>query len=149
MKYIFLFLVLVTTLHTPAYGDEWSRAFSVRARLMAVTPECMFRCGRLVVIQSKETNAWAGKKFLVVTKTIINKTKSDDELAFIIGHEMGHYLQPKTLSGKAAEFDADTRGMSIMKRAGYNPMAAITFLNRLHVTFASPSSSERIRNLMK
>lgn len=60
---------------------------------------------------------------------------NDDELAYIISHEIGHcldfYRGPMSLTNsffnkKAFEKSADLQSVDLMTKAGYNPIAAIT-----------------------
>ena len=62
-------------------------------------------------------------------------TDNDDELAYVIGHEMGHcldfYKGPTFATNylfnkKAFEKSADLQAVDLMTKAGYNPIAAIT-----------------------
>lgn len=66
---------------------------------------------------------------------------NDDELAAVISHEMGHNLDlykgsfgkilVMTFNGKQYEYKADLVGIDIMTKAGYNPIAAITVMNKI------------------
>lgn len=76
---------------------------------------------------------------------------TDDEIAFIIGHEIGHYVFPNT-SGKNVEFFADEFSVLLMKKLGFNTAWAVTLLEKLKSSGQSdthPMSQERIENIKK
>lgn len=66
---------------------------------------------------------------------------NDDELAYIIGHEISHCLDyydgfmkwafVMTFNGKAYEYKADLIGIDLMVKAGYNPLASISAANKI------------------
>jgi len=67
---------------------------------------------------------------------------SDDELASVLAHEMGHFQQLSTgfwpwkrvkmlLAPKYYEYDADLKGIDYMVKAGYNPLAMISADNKI------------------
>ncbi|MCL5670127.1 MAG: M48 family metalloprotease, partial [Acidobacteria bacterium] len=76
--------------------------------------------------------------------------RNPDEMAFVIGHEIGHTIDANTCSGsgvatnasfgipliqdqwwKFCENHADNIGLQLMSGAGYNPRAAITVFQKL------------------
>lgn len=130
---------------------------------------------RFTIVEAKEDdqpNAFAlpgGPVY--VTRSLFDLIKSDDELASILGHEVGHVVAKHTVKRIQAvlgmqalqilavgvggvdsrthrgmdlaltsllleysqqdELEADRLGARYTKRAGYNPSAAITFMERL------------------
>lgn len=59
---------------------------------------------------------------------------SESELAFVVGHELGHILQFRTgllVFNSNAEFDADEYGMLLSLAAGYDPYAAAGALAKI------------------
>jgi len=67
---------------------------------------------------------------------------TDDELAAILSHELGHITQLSTgnwlwkrtkmrFAPKYYEHDADLKGIDYMVKAGYNPLAMITLFNKI------------------
>ncbi|MDP2704127.1 MAG: AarF/UbiB family protein [bacterium] len=70
-------------------------------------------------------------------RAILNDEKyrlTEDKLAFIMAHELGHLFQSwedegiarAVLGSSVKEKDADQRGFRLMNEAGYNPRAALT-----------------------
>ncbi|HHL39060.1 MAG TPA: hypothetical protein ENJ37_00995 [Deltaproteobacteria bacterium] len=86
---------------------------------------------------------------VVITSGLIEAADSDDELAFVIGHELAHVIgrdfgqaalpaiiRPDKLTRKLArEIAADMGGMYVAEKAGYNPYAAIRILTRIAPDF--------------
>lgn len=89
----------------------------------------------------KIVNAYASLQYktVFICYGILPYLDNDDELAALIGHEMGHALDAyggffkwadMKLNSKEYEFKADLVGIDLMVRAGYNPIAAITMANK-------------------
>lgn len=89
----------------------------------------------------KNVNAFSimNPKLVVVSSGLLPYIDNDDELAFIMGHEMAHALDayqgvPRWIAmkfnSKAYEYKADLIGIDLMEKAGYNPIAAITEMNK-------------------
>ncbi|PIQ81828.1 MAG: hypothetical protein COV76_06950 [Candidatus Omnitrophica bacterium CG11_big_fil_rev_8_21_14_0_20_64_10] len=108
---------------------------------------------------------------IFVTTSLMELAESDDELASVLGHEMGHIAAKHSIKrmqaamgmqlfqlvaagtgatdartrqgmqlalgslmleySQADELESDRLGVKYMEAAGYDPMASITFLNRL------------------
>ena len=147
----------------------------VSARLVAVTDRKELSY-RFTVVEPKEgedePNAFAlpGGP-IYVTNSLFKLVHSDDELAAVLGHEMGHVVAKHTVKqlqgamglqlleilaaatrtadartsqgmnlaftslfmeySQGDELQADRLGVKYTKLAGYNPSAAITFMERL------------------
>ncbi|MCS7223623.1 MAG: M48 family metallopeptidase, partial [Armatimonadetes bacterium] len=150
-----------------------------------------------VLKEDKELNAFAAPGgFIYITDALVKVLESDDEIAFVLGHEIGHisgdHIRKRLsqmllgstlldiLTGRSSqsvqlgsqvafllyergysrnhERDADTRAITYMQRAGYNPIAALTALKKLGDQrhrglvkwFAThPSPPERVERLAK
>ena len=85
------------------------------------TPQC---AGVPTVLTRSEVNAWSDGHWIAVTSAMLEYA-DDDELAFIIGHEMAHNL------GEKGERQADRRGQDIATMAGYDPNAGHRLMKRL------------------
>ena len=70
-------------------------------------------------------NAFAsrGQRSIVVYSELVRASKTDDELAMVIGHELGHIILAHDSSAPRAEADADYFGAYAIALAGYDPAA--------------------------
>jgi Zn-dependent protease with chaperone function len=107
-------------------------------------PACL---GRVRLAYSKQTNAFANGRYVVMTTAMLAFLRSDDELAVVLGHELSHNIfgHPSTHDeeglltglgiGKPSamwrrEETADRFGLRLMAAAGYDLDAAIPFWRR-------------------
>lgn len=102
---------------------------------------------RFVVATDTTLNAWSDGGAVAVTVRLVDFVHTDDELAFVIAHEMEHDIlhhaerthghSPLLASFgvgaatiKATEVEADRFAVRLMLRAGYDPLAGEAFLRR-------------------
>lgn len=143
------------------------------------------------VSDKDEANAYANiNKEIYVYKGMLNYATTDDEIAAVISHEMGHIinghnakqtilnnvinnlttgnstadntnaavgavavqeLSSTTLSRKD-EYEADLSGVDLLVKAGYNPLAMISVLNKIcgnyvDILSTHPSGEKRLMNI--
>ena len=106
-------------------------------------------CGyNIRLAQTSTINAYADGKNITMTSGMMDFVKNDDELALIIGHELGHNTMGhirKIVSNiilsvggtrytRPFETEADYVGLYYMVRAGYNPEGVEDFWQRLAIT---------------
>jgi predicted Zn-dependent protease len=101
--------------------------------------------GEVILTNSSDLNAWSDGHHVIVTTAMMRETANDDELAFIIAHEMAHNIlghaswhkDSLSLFGilgigssrvKRMEMDADSYAVPLMSAAGYAPGAGVNFL---------------------
>lgn len=101
--------------------------------------------GDVILSDSSDLNAWSDGHRVVVTTAMMQQAANDDELAFIIAHEMAHNILGHAdghkdslglfgLLGfgssrvKRMEMDADSYAVPLMSAAGYMPGAGVSFL---------------------
>lgn len=105
-------------------------------------------------------------KNITINRGVLLYTKNDDELAAIIAHEIAHSLEAygsifkitaMTINAQKYETQADLRSIDYMVKAGYNPVAAITFMNKVStephfdwgIIFTHPKGSKRLLSMYK
>ena len=146
-----------------ASGDEFDRVQRVSKRLLSVSTGPSVE---IVLIDSKVINAWSlnlgpGQGLVCIPIGLVRwQEDADGELAFIVGHELGHAWDEscKTFSGRArlskksfslgkilfgasegdevgdqrtCEYRADAIGLQLLARAQYRAEDAITAFQRL------------------
>lgn len=84
--------------------------------------------------------AWARNKKLAVSDAMLRFAASDNELAFVISHELSHIILAHSTSsfgrGSAGlEREADHIGLFLMARAGYDSAEGIDLLLRMAEAF--------------
>lgn len=116
--------------------------------LLDSIPACL---GRVRLARSKQVNAFANGRYVVMTTAMLDFLRSDDELAVVLAHELSHNILrhpalldeqgvPKkglfrAIGGNAkkvwqTEAEADRFGIRLMATAGYDVGAAIPFWRR-------------------
>lgn len=113
-------------------------------------------------------NAYSSRmsKSVVIYSGLLQYIDNDDELASVLGHEMAHSLDSydgpakwlsMTFNSKQYEYKADLIGVDLMVKAGYNPIAAITLMNKwmgespydFGLFTSHPQTSKRLFNMYK
>jgi beta-barrel assembly-enhancing protease len=95
---------------------------------------------RFELLPSGKLNARADGETVRITTAVVNETRDDAELAFVIAHEMAHNIagHPALLKaqGRSAgrvretEIEADRMAIRLMRGAFYDPYAAARFWAR-------------------
>jgi beta-barrel assembly-enhancing protease len=92
------------------------------------------------VVPSSKLTATAAGRYVQLSSGIVDAARDEDELAFVIAHEMAHnILEHKARLDKqgrkaaavlATEIEADEVGLQLMRGAGYDPHGAERFWAR-------------------
>jgi len=94
--------------------------------------------GWIKVSGSPIFNAYSKRGNITLNRGLVDAL-NDDELAFVIGHEMAHAIlghnTPGHLGGVAAELEADRYGVRFAMRAGYDPEAAVSVIKKGTLTW--------------
>ncbi len=104
---------------------------------------------RFVLSRSPEHQAWAKRREVVLQSGLLTLLKRDDELAFIMAHELAHILLGHTLPGKEKELknqktrtimekQADALGIQLMTKAGYDPKASEATIRSIDLIDSGP-----------
>lgn len=85
---------------------------------------------------SNAISAGADGRRVSISSGLVRKAGRDDELAFILGHEMAHNLRRPEETGdrarsRAREVEADRIGLILAARAGYDTAGTADFVRRL------------------
>jgi beta-barrel assembly-enhancing protease len=93
------------------------------------------------LLPSGTLNAWRDGDIVQLSTRILDATNNDDELAFILAHEMAHaFLKHPDLAAQKGmtraairdtETEADRLALTLMAEAGFEPMAAPRLWARL------------------
>ena len=156
-----LLLTLLVACSVPLGVSERQRLESVSTALKATMDleSCPYPCALVVPVALPDLNAWIDTDNLVIAVTIrlIAYTNNDDELAFVVAHELGHlfilaFVCRDCASGSAGEEVADRLAMVLMEDAGYDNAAALVLLRRFNRDFqwesgTHPSFAQRIAAL--
>ncbi len=121
-----------------------------------------------LVARDKTINATSHRfsKNVTIHQGILPYVDNDDELAFIIGHEISHSLDAyggvpawiaNNFNSKHYEYKSDLMGIDMMVKAGYNPVAALTCANKFMPEdqwdfgffFSHPKTSKRLMEMYK
>lgn len=135
--------------------DQQVRLEGVLTRLLLAVPHSP--AVSVEVASCDAANAYVGDGQIKVCLGMLRFVKSDDELAVVLGHELGHLptSAEQGLLGAGqidAERQADIRGLFYAHRAGYDIRAGAAVFERMAVELSSglweadshPSHAERI-----
>ena len=128
---------LATALSKPPAMLVIERKGVRRTLSLSGLPGC---ASRIELVPGKKLNAAADGTIVQITSAVLEQTKDDDELAFIIAHEMAHNILRhseqldrigrSTANIRMTETEADRLGLKLMRAAGYDPLAAARFWER-------------------
>lgn len=136
-------------------------------RLQTLKLSAQAGCGGDVALaNSSQLNAWSDGTHVVVTTAMTKLARSDDEIAFVIAHEMAHNIlghakvagQRRGIFGgitqaRRDETDADSFAVNLMSRGGYQPQGGIAFLRTVGrrmwwaLSLDHPTFDRRIRTV--
>ena len=120
--------------------------------------------GETALVNSNRSNAWSDGRRVVVTTGMMRLAHNDDELAFVIAHEMAHNMlghaqaSSRSIFGlgsgeKRQELAADYDAVWLMTAAGYRAEGSISFLRTirrrfwLNLSLDHPSFGSRLRTV--
>lgn len=84
---------------------------------------------RIAILPGGSLNAWANGTDVIVGEALLAASRNDDDLAFVIAHELAHNILRATTGetpGREAELAADRLGLALVTGAGYDPARALT-----------------------
>jgi hypothetical protein len=134
-------------------GRHHCRLGDMSAASHRPAPAAMDCPGFIEMVDQASINASTNGDTLRISEGLV-KVASDDELAFALGHELGHMLRGHTYAllrdRYELEMEADQIGLAMAVAAGYRPEAAIDLLHRIreeqgHPFVSSTHPSEMAR----
>ncbi len=109
----------------------------------------------LIVLKTPMANAWTDGKNITITTGLLNIINgNDDELAMVLGHEMGHVINYDLEHGamemilnyqidnRYKEAAADKMGAYIMMRAGFNECNGYSIMMKFKEAFGDDAGAE-------
>lgn len=104
--------------------------------------------GRAALTESSSLNAWSDGRRVVLSTAMTSLAASDDELAFVVAHEMAHNILGHFSGGKGSrsllgglglgfsrirrgEIEADAYAVRLMSEAGYGGQGATLVLEKM------------------
>lgn len=104
---------------------------------MEVTLTAPLACpARIRIAEASSRNAFADGAYAVFSARLVAETKSEDELAALVGHELAHNFLGHRVEREATgdrprkreqEAEADAFSLRLMAVSGYDPQAALNF----------------------
>src|SRR5574344_1219839 len=183
---VFIFIFLFTSVNVFADETEifdvsslsmqnfWERNGKYEQKILDVGTKILNanKIDKRVAIQAnrnlKTINAMTSlsDKTVIVYFGILPYIDNDDELAYIMSHEIAHALDAyggplkwatMAFNSKSYETKADLIGIDLMVKAGYNPIAAITMANKsfpedywdIWIFTTHPKTSVRLMDMYK
>lgn len=110
----------------------------------------------LKIIKSPSNDGYISGNVITLSHTLLKNIGTDyDQIAFLLGHEIGHYILGHCRFGylfdsHRCEFNADKFSAELMRDAGYNVQRGIKLFDSFdiqHATKTHPSVEERINRL--
>lgn len=144
-------IALPRTVSRRADYSRTAATAEVLAAALAQPPAILFLTSRTIsisgdrgcpssveLVPGRQLNALADGRHVQISGTMYQFAASDDELAFIIAHELAHNLLPEAAratdgSGqRLAELAADRSAIRMMACAGYDTRVVVPLMERLH-----------------
>lgn len=85
-------------------------------------------------------NSWGG---VSINTAMLKFVKNKEELAMVLAHELGHWLEEDDLDQWTSEYEADRIGADLIRNIGYNVCVAKKILLRLHGGGSHPPTISR------
>lgn len=158
---IHIFIGLLLAASTTANAEDLSH---IKARIAVIGARVAKGIGiepKILVIDERKPEAYVyPDRTVIITKGLAELAGSDDETAFVIGHELAHITKehckeeeilsilndPSLPNWKRQEIEADINGINYARKAGYNPSSAEKLLSKMlyYTDVSTEAFAERI-----
>lgn len=150
---LFLFHYLYPTLGTTeVVGDKFREAPHVTYNKIKAASGFK-TSAELVILPNADLRAYTNHRHIYMSQGFLDFLKSTDELAVILGHELGHIYQSHTfrtpLEPIAAEAESDRLGYLWASNAGYNACAISETFLRMGNTYGNHKTKTHPTNLSR
>jgi len=100
----------------------------------------------LIIVDTPMVNAWTNGSYIAITTGMLKFLHNNDEIAFVLGHELGHVLLghtslPDDLGPQIHESNADKYGAYLAIRAGYDICAGKKVWDRMIEKYGAMTAS--------
>lgn len=95
-----------------------------------------------------DVGAYAQNGNVTVCYETLSNVRNDDEIARVLGHELGHIANGDMSSSKGNEYRADASAAVYMRAAGYNVCRGAALIKRRNLPESSDHPSDYNRWLM-
>lgn len=142
-------------LHENSLESKVIKAQEIYTQLLKYTGVTGYLNPKINIINSGLINAWTDGESVNITVGMLNFIKNNDELALVIGHEIGHVILGHLvvddgIDQRLKEANSDKYSIYLMLRAGYNVCNADELWKRLVLiegndilTSSHPSGKDR------
>ena len=108
-----------------------STAIKIYNRILT-TNRIITNAPRLIFVNDSSVNAYNSGKVIGINTGMLQSVRNESELAWVMGHELGHYYLHHRSSNPSNEYAADKAGVGIARRAGYNMCSGVKLLLRFN-----------------
>lgn len=108
----------------------------------------------LIILNSSIINAWTDGEQVTITTGLLNIMKTQDEVALVLGHELGHIINYDILHDAMEQYlkvplnqsykeaSADKVGAFIMMRAGFDICKGSVIMKTFRDNFGSDAAAD-------
>ena len=100
---------------------------------------------KLITKQSDQVQASQNGAVILLYRGMAAHVRNNDEMAWVLSHELAHYKMGHRGSTHPNEYAADKMAVTYMKRAGYNSCTGVKILLRMSYPSSNshPASKDR------
>lgn len=111
MKYVLLMILTINSYAMSFHSAE--KVFNVMSQEFRNRPS-------IHILDESTINAYSWHNQVEISEGLLTLITNEDEMAFVLGHELGHLLLGHNGSTKENEYQADRASFFLMKRYGFN-----------------------------